>query len=79
MRELKDIAEESGLERKRSERYIIRPELTSIFEAIKDIKGRNRAIYRAYVEHAYTQKEIAAHLGISYVTVCRAIKETRPE
>ena len=44
---------------------------------IEDIKCRNLAIYQAYVEHAYTQREIAAYLGISYVTVSRIIKEIK--
>ncbi|MFA7373742.1 MAG: sigma factor-like helix-turn-helix DNA-binding protein, partial [bacterium] len=42
-----------------------------------DVKSRDRAIRKAYVEHAYTQREIAAHLGISYVTVSRIIKEIK--
>jgi putative transposase len=74
--EIKELAKGSGLERRRGERYINRPELKSIFHEDTGIKDRNRAIYRAYVDHAYTQREIAAYLGISYVTISRAIKES---
>ena len=77
LQQIQDMASGSGLEHSRRERYLGRPELGSIFNGIEDTKGRNRAIYKAYVENAYTQREIAAYLGISCVTVSRVIKELR--
>jgi hypothetical protein len=45
------------------------------FAEVNDKNQRNEKIYRACVDHRYTMKEIASHLGIHYTTVSKVIKE----
>jgi len=41
--------------------------------------SREESIYRSYVDHGYTLKEIADYLGVHYVSVSRAIKKYESE
>jgi putative transposase len=65
----------------RAQRYAGRPSLAALFppEKMTDKKIRDRAAYTAYVEHGYTMREIAEHLGLHYVTVSRAITQAEKE
>jgi DNA-binding NarL/FixJ family response regulator len=59
----------------RSQRYAGRPELEAIItdESRTDRAQRDKGITEA-VRYGYTLKEIAAHLGVHYATVSRALK-----
>jgi REP element-mobilizing transposase RayT len=58
----------------RNQRYVNRPRLSSLFGKSGKKTQRDQAIYRAYLQHGYTMKSIADHLGIHYTTVSRVIK-----
>ena len=62
----------------RSQRHAGRPALARLFtsEVIGNKKGRDRKIIEAVERHAYSQREIADHLGLHYTTVSRIINET---
>jgi len=62
----------------RSQRHAGRPTLARLFtsEVIGNKKGRDRKIIEAVERHAYSQREIADHLGLHYTTVSRIINET---
>lgn len=47
----------------------VRPPLAAIVGRVD-----NAAIARAYLEHGYTMREIAEHLGIHYATVSRRLR-----
>jgi hypothetical protein len=47
-----------------------RPPLSALVTDPKDAAG----IARAYLEHRYTQQEIADHLGVHYSTICRRLQ-----
>ena len=57
----------------RRERFIGRPELEQLFGGSIDRNSRNRRIVQAYVEHGYTMAEISRFLGLSRMTISRAI------
>lgn len=55
----------------RTQRLVDRPALGSIVRTAKDSAG----VARAYIEYGYTQKEIAAHLGVHYSTISRRLQQ----
>ncbi len=60
----------------RQQRYLNRPGLDNLFpaEAKRNKEERNKLMHNAIVEHGYSQKEIASHLGLHYSTVSRLIR-----
>lgn len=58
----------------RTQRYLNRPKLSILFPEAYEKAERNKRIYQAHLQHGYTLKEIADHLGIHYTTVSKAIK-----
>ncbi len=65
------------LEISKSQRYVNRPTLETLFEekTIKDKGKRNRKIAQAVLEHGYSQSEIARHLGMHYSTISNLLRE----
>jgi len=61
----------------RVQRYATRPSLRDLFpqERLREKKFREEAIYAAYVLYGYTFSEIAAWLGVHYVTISRTLKK----
>lgn len=59
----------------REQRYAGRPSLDALLppEKLTEKKARDKAAYRAYVEHGYTMKEIAEYAGVHYMTISRAV------
>jgi hypothetical protein len=53
----------------RPQAQVRRPPLTAIVSDPKDAAG----IARAYLEHCYTQQEIADHLDVHYATISRRL------
>ena len=53
------------------QRFADRPTLKEILSAEASVE----AIYRAYRDCGYTQREIASHLGVHYATVSRRIRK----
>ncbi|MBI5102758.1 MAG: transposase [Nitrospirae bacterium] len=60
----------------KSQRFINRPELTSIFmqKADPGNKARNRKIREAVEKHGYSQREVAEHLGMHYASISRLMR-----
>jgi DNA-binding MarR family transcriptional regulator len=58
----------------RNQRYVNRPRLSSLFSKSRKKTQRDQTIHRAYIQHGYTMKSIADHLGIHYTTVSRVIE-----
>ena len=60
----------------KQQRYLNRPGLHDLFsvQVRKNKTRRNKLMYKAIVEHGYSQKEIADYLGLHYSTVSRLIK-----
>jgi hypothetical protein len=69
---VEDLALESALiaEIPRAQRLAARPPLSALVTDSKDAPG----IARAYLEHRYTQQEIADHLGVHYSTISRRVR-----
>jgi putative transposase len=67
----KDVPEIS-----RSQRFAHRPELAKIFSpaVLKDKQKRNRKIAEAVLEYGYTQRAIAAHLGMHFTYVSQIMR-----
>jgi len=67
------------LEIPRSQRFLNRPSLETIFcaETLETKPGRNRAMRVAVEEHGYSVKEVADHLGLHYSTVSRRLSEEK--
>jgi putative transposase len=65
------------LEIPRSQRYVNRPTLETLFEenTIKDKGKRNNRIAQAVLEHGYSQSEIARHLGMHYSTISNLLRK----
>jgi putative transposase len=64
----------------RPQRFASRPPLGDLFrEAGRNRLSRDKMIYESHVQHGYTLKEIAQHLGIHYTTVSRAVKRAEGE
>jgi hypothetical protein len=61
----------------KSQRYANRPALPEIFteKIIRDKHRRDKKIAEAVERHLYSQREIAAHLGLHYTSVSRIIHE----
>ena len=53
----------------RSQRFVGRPDLDSIFNEMKSKSDRNQAVIRAYFQHGYSMKEIADYLNLHYATI----------
>ena len=47
------------------------------FKSILSASKRDRAIAKAHLEHGYSQREIAAHVGLHYSTVSRRARRER--
>jgi hypothetical protein len=58
----------------RIQRYLSRPKLSTLFLKERNKTERDKAIHRAHIQHGYTLKAIADHLGIHYTTVSKVIK-----
>jgi putative transposase len=58
----------------RTQRYLNRPKLTTLFLKERNKAERKKQIYRAHIQHGYTLKAIADYLGIHYTTVSKVIK-----
>ncbi|MFY9148461.1 MAG: transposase [Smithellaceae bacterium] len=58
----------------RTQRYVNRPALSVLLTKSATKSQRDQAIHRAYIQHGYTMKAIADHLGIHYTTVSKVIK-----
>jgi hypothetical protein len=60
----------------RSQRYADRPLLSKIFteKIILDKRKRDQKIAEAVEEHLYSQREIAAHLGLHYTSISRILR-----
>jgi hypothetical protein len=61
----------------KSQRYVARPLLAKLFteKVVRDKQKRDRKIAEAVEKHLYSQREIAAHLGLHYTSVSRIINE----
>jgi len=61
----------------KSQRYANRPALEKIFteKITRDKQKRDKKIAEAVDKHLYSQREIAAHLGLHYTSVSRIIHE----
>lgn len=59
----------------KSQRYINRPELTTLFSEniISDKRTRNVMMVKAINKHGYSQKEIADHLEMHYTSISRVV------
>jgi putative transposase len=63
------------LEIPRLQRYVSHKNIDEIFyEGERQGTSRDELIYRSYVQHGYTMKEIADYLRVHYVSVSRSIK-----
>jgi putative transposase len=62
----------------KSQRYINRPELSTLFsgKTLLDKRTRNDMMVEAINKHGYSQKEIADHLEMHYTSVSRAVSKT---
>jgi REP element-mobilizing transposase RayT len=58
----------------RKQRYLNRPKLSILFSKENNKAERNKQIQQAHIQHGYTLKEVADHLGIHYTTVSKVIK-----
>jgi hypothetical protein len=61
----------------KSQRYADRPALAKIFteKLLGNKQKRDKKIAEAVEKHLYSQREIAAHLGLHYTSVSRIINE----
>ena len=57
---------------------LTRPPLNEILPQ-EDKKLKNQAIYKVYLKHGYTLKEIAEYIDVHYSTVSRVIKRIERE
>jgi REP element-mobilizing transposase RayT len=58
----------------RTQRYLCRPELSTLFPKIINKAERDEQIHRAHIQHGYTLKQIADFLKIHYSTVSKILK-----
>ena len=60
----------------KSQRFMDKPPLRDIFksEVLADRRKRDRSISKAVLEHGYTQREVADHLGIHFTSVSRILR-----
>jgi len=61
----------------RTQRFALRPSLDSLFPEGQTRPERNQAIVQATLRHGYSQKQIAAHMGLHYSTVSRIVQRER--
>jgi REP element-mobilizing transposase RayT len=63
----------------KSQRYLNRPSLDSLFEEeiVKNKQKRDNKIYEAVDKYGYSQKEIADHLKLHYSTISRLLNIQR--
>lgn len=62
----------------RSQRFAGRPSLRRLFTSgVAKKKDRDRKIIEAVERHAYSQREVADHLGLHYTTVSRIVNEVK--
>jgi putative transposase len=62
----------------KEERYVGRPKLKDIFNnknAVSSLEERNRLIYKAHIEHAYSLSEIGRYIELDNSTVSRIVKK----
>ena len=62
----------------RSQRILSRPDLKELFNGNEsgDLISRNQIISEAFKVYAYTQSEIAAHLGLHKTTISKIVSKT---
>jgi transcriptional regulator with XRE-family HTH domain len=60
----------------KSQRFMNKPPLGDIFgpEVLGDRRKRDKSIGKAVLEHGYTQREVADHLGIHFTSVSRILR-----
>jgi putative transposase len=60
----------------KSQRFMNKPPLRDIFrsEVLADRQKRDRSIGKAVLEHGYSQREVADHLGIHFTSVSRILR-----
>lgn len=60
----------------RKQRLVLRPSLDELFPENPKMtkKARNRAVWKAHMDHGYQLNDIGGHLGLHYATVGRIIK-----
>ena len=60
----------------KSQRFMNKPPLGDLFrsEVLGDKRKRDKKIRKAVLEHGYTQREVANHLGIHFTSVSRILK-----
>ncbi len=61
----------------KSQRFMNRPLLKDLFksEVLRDKRKRNERIAKSVMEHGYTQREVADHLGMHFTSVSRILKQ----
>jgi Trp operon repressor len=60
----------------KSQRFLNQPPLGDIFrtEVVEDRRKRDGKIVEAVLEHGYTQREVADHLGMHFTSVSRLLR-----
>jgi putative transposase len=60
----------------KSQRFMNKPPLRDIFrsEVLGDRRERDKSIGKAVLEHGYTQREVADHLGMHFTSVSRILR-----
>ena len=63
----------------KSQRYLSRPSLERLFsgKALQDMQKRGEMIEEAVEKYGYTQREVAAHLGMHFTSISRIMREKR--
>ena len=59
----------------RAQRFALRPALAALFDGVGSRDDRAARCLLAVRDHGYTMKEVAAFLGVHYVTVSRALAQ----
>ena len=59
----------------RTQRFLNRPKLSTLFYKGRNKSERDEKIHRAHIQYGYTLKAIADHLGIHYTTVSKVIND----
>ncbi len=59
------------------QRFAVRFPLDRLLPKVRSRSKRDRAITKAHVYHGYSQREIAAHVGLHYSTVSRIVQRGR--
>ncbi|WP_321390030.1 helix-turn-helix domain-containing protein [uncultured Desulfuromusa sp.] len=59
----------------RQQRLIGRPSLEELMIKTQDKPSRNKVIKMAHLDHGYTLKEIADHIGRHYSTINRIVSD----